>query len=47
VGLATAQSNTGVSVQSVVTNVTNGTITIHLNKAPTRSTVVGWSVADN
>jgi len=46
VGLATAMSNAGVAVQSVVSNVTNGTITIHLNKAPSRSVVVGWSVAD-
>lgn len=46
VGLATAMSNVGVSVQSVVSNVTHGTITIHLNKAASRAVVVGWSVAD-
>jgi hypothetical protein len=46
VGLATAMSNAGVAVQSVVTNVLHGTITIHLNKAPSKAVVVGWSVAD-
>jgi hypothetical protein len=45
VGLATVQTNAGVAVQSVVPNVTAGTITIHLNKAPGQAVMVGWSVA--
>ena len=44
VGLATAQTNAGVAVQSVVPNVSAGTITIHLNKAPSQAVMVGWNV---
>ncbi|HEX7994673.1 MAG TPA: hypothetical protein VF506_12180 [Streptosporangiaceae bacterium] len=47
VALATAQTNAGVLVQSVVRNVSAGKITIHLNKAPSRAVMVGWSVADS
>jgi len=46
VGLATAQTNAGVAVQSVVPNVSAGTITIHLNKAPSQAVMVGWNVPD-
>ena len=44
VGLAMVQTNAGVEVQSVVPSVTAGTITIRLNKAPTKAVMVGWSV---
>lgn len=44
VGLAIAQTNAGVSVQSVVPNVSAGTIIIHLNKAPGQAVMVGWNV---
>ena len=44
VGLATVQTNAGVAVQSVVPNVSNGTITIHLDKAPGKAVMVGWNV---
>lgn len=44
VGLATVQTNAGVAVQSVVPNVSAGTITIHLGKAPGKAVMVGWSV---
>jgi hypothetical protein len=44
VGLATVQTNVGVAVQSVVPNVSAGTITIHLNKAPSQAVMVGWNV---
>jgi len=46
VGLATVQTNAGVAVQSVVPNVSAGTIAIHLNKAPGQAVIVGWSVAN-
>jgi hypothetical protein len=46
VGLGTVQTNAGVAVQSVVPNVSAGTITIHLNKAPSQAVMVGWSVAN-
>jgi len=46
VGLATVQTNAGVAVQSVVPNVSAGTITIHLDKAPGKAVTVGWSVAN-
>ena len=44
VGLAIVQTNAGVAVQSVVPNVSAGTITIHLNKAPSQAVTVGWDV---
>jgi hypothetical protein len=46
VGLATVQTNAGVAVQSVVPSVTAGTITIRLDKAPSKAVMVGWSVAN-
>jgi len=46
VGLATVQTNAGVAVQSVVPSVSAGTITIHLDKAPGKAVMVGWSVAN-
>ena len=36
----------GVAVQSVVPSVSAGTITIHLDKAPGKAVMVGWSVAN-
>ena len=46
VGQATVQTNAGVAVQSVVPSVSAGTITIHLDKAPGKAVMVGWSVAN-
>ena len=44
VGLAIVRTTAGVAVQSVVPNVSAGTITIHLNKAPSQAVTVGWDV---